>query len=151
MGRINVRVDDDLLEEVDSEGDVRSEVVRRALKSHLGVEEFSGSGSDSDAPSDTIEEVVEQKLEDEIYPRLGNIYDRLEDEEAKTADGKRMQVEFEIDPEVYDFYERYTQAFETPLSEIVSDVLEEEAVRLSDEIGEMSRKKPSWVLDDERQ
>ncbi|XGI82979.1 hypothetical protein ACEU6E_06750 [Halorutilales archaeon Cl-col2-1] len=145
MGRINVRVDDDLLEEVDSEGDVRSEVVRQALKSHLGIE------NDTDAEAETVEEVVEQKLEDEIYPRLGNIYDKLEDDEGKAADGKRMKVEFEIDPRVYDFYERYTKAFETPLSEIVSDVLEEEAVRLSNEIGEMSRKKPSWVLDDERQ
>ena len=77
MGRINVRVDEDLLEEVDSQGDVRSDVVRNALKQYLGKEDVR---QEEQELADVVESVVDRKIENDIYPRLGNIYDRLEDE-----------------------------------------------------------------------
>lgn len=148
MGRINVRVDEDLLEEVDSQGDVRSEVVRDALKTYLGVDQ-EGSKKEEVEEEDlakVVEDVVDQKIQEDVYPRLGNIYDKLE-EEGELKQKKKIEVNVELSPEVYEFYENYTRAFETPLSEITAELLEDEAHELSEKLEDVSPAKPSWMLE----
>ncbi|MDY6780494.1 MAG: ribbon-helix-helix domain-containing protein [Halobacteria archaeon] len=148
MGRINVRVDEDLLEEVDSHGDVRSEVVRNALKNYLDADESVRQAEvEGENLAELVEEVVDDKIQEDIYPRLGNIYDRLDEEHEDDGEKKTVEVRADLDPEVHGFYESYTRAFETTLSDLVADLLEEKAHELSDEIDEIGTRNPSWTLD----
>ncbi|MDY7083237.1 MAG: ribbon-helix-helix domain-containing protein, partial [Halobacteria archaeon] len=123
MGRINVRVDEELLDEVDSHGDVRSEVVRNALKQYLGVEAQSDelvnvkqSEQHQQQLAQVVEDVVNEKIEDDIYPRLGNIYDKLDEEMDDESEKVPLEVQVNLDAEVYNFYDNYTRAFETTVS-----------------------------------
>lgn len=146
MGRINVRVDEDLLDEVDSHGDVRSEVVREALKQYLGV----GVDADVDADdreelADVVESVVDRKIQRDVYPRLGNIYDRLDEEVEREAEDVPVELRLELDPEVYEFYENYTKAFGTSLSDLVSNMLTDEVSRISEEARGMPYVDPEWA------
>lgn len=146
MGRINVRVDEDLLEEVDSQGDVRSDVVRDALKQYLGKEDVK---QEEQELAEVVEGVVDRKIENDIYPRLGNIYDRLEDEEGDSDGEKVVEIKARVNEEVHGFYDDYTRAFETSLGEITADLLEEHAREKSEELREISPKDPSWTLETE--
>jgi len=143
MGRINVRVDEDLLEEVDSQGDVRSDVVRDALNQYLGKEDVR---QDEEELADVVEGVVDRKIENDIYPRLGNIYDRLERKEDG-EDGTVLDVEARVDDDVREFYEGYTRAFETTVGEIAAELLGEHAREKSDELRDVSPSSPSWTLE----
>jgi len=150
MGRINVRVDEDLLDEVDSQGEVRSEVVRDALKQYLGKEEVKQSEAEAELDQ-VVERVVDRKMEDDIYPRLGNIYDRLEQEMETEEQEAVVDLQVSLDREVYEFYEGYTHAFQTTLDAIASDLLGSEAQELSDELREVSPNDTSWMLETEAQ
>lgn len=145
MGRINVRVDEELLDEVDSHGDVRSEVVREALKQYLGVDSQSDvEYGDAEEISEVVESVVDRKIQKDVYPRLGNIYDRL-DEEVDESDSVSFEVGVDLDPEVYEFYENYNKAFGTSMSDLVSNMLEEEVTRLRDNARRMPYVDPDWA------
>jgi hypothetical protein len=144
MGRINVRVDEDLLDEVDSQGDVRSDVVRDALKQYLGKEDVR---HDEEELADVVEGVVDRKIENDIYPRLGKIYDRLEEGEGEER--AVINVETEVDDDVREFYDGYTHAFETSVGEIAGELLEEHAREKSDELREVSPNDPSWTIETE--
>ncbi|MFP4188983.1 MAG: CopG family ribbon-helix-helix protein [Halobacteriales archaeon] len=146
MGRINVRVDEDLLEEVDSQGDVRSDVVRDALKQYLGKEDVR---HDEDELADVVEGVVDRKIENDIYPRLGKIYDRLE--EGEGDNGAVISVKAEVDDDIREFYDGYTRAFETSIGEIAAELLEEHAREKSDELREVSPTDPSWTVEGEQE
>lgn len=146
MGRINVRVDEDLLEEVDSQGDVRSDVVRDALKQYLGKEDVR---HDEDELADVVEGVVDRKIENDIYPRLGKIYDRLE--EGEGDNGAVISVKAEVDDDIREFYDGYTRAFETSVGEIAAELLEEHAREKSDELREVSPTDPSWTVEGEQE
>lgn len=148
MGRINVRVDEDLLEEVDSQGDVRSDVVRNALKQYLGKEDVR---QEEQELADVVENVVDRKIENDIYPRLGNIYDRLEEETEEGENETVVEIQARVNKEVRDFYDGYTRAFETTLGEVTADLLEDHAREKSAELREVSPKDPSWTLDTEEQ
>jgi hypothetical protein len=148
MGRINVRVDEDLLEEVDSQGDVRSDVVRNALKQYLGKEDVR---QEEQELADVVEAVVDRKVENDIYPRLGNIYDRLEEEGEGEEQEAVVEIQARVDREVHDFYEGYTRAFETTLGEVTSELLEDHAREKSAELRDVSPTDPSWTLDAEGQ
>lgn len=148
MGRINVRVDEDLLDEVDSQGEVRSEVVRDALKQYLGKEEVKQSEAEAELDQ-VVERIVDRKMEDDIYPRFGNIYDKLEQEIDAEREDATVDLQVSLGRDVYDFYEGYTHAFQTTLDEIASDLLESEAQELSDELREVSPNDPSWMLETE--
>jgi len=143
MGRINVRVDEDLLEEVDSQGDVRSDVVRDALKQYLGKEDVR---QEEQELADVVENVVDRKIENDIYPRLGNIYDRLEEETKGEEEKAAVEIQTRIDPEVRDFYEGYTRAFETTVGDVVAELMEEHAHEKSAELRDVSPTNPSWTL-----
>ena len=147
MGRINARVDDDLLDEVDSHGDVRSQVVRDALKEYLNTER--GRDTDGDELVDLVEDVVEEKIEDDVYPRLGNIYDCLDESSEDQGDRIPVDLRAELDPEVYDFYEKYTSSFETSMSSIVADLLEENAREMSRDLEDVVPGDPSWFVEGE--
>lgn len=146
MGRINVRVDEDLLEEVDSQGDVRSDVVRDALKQYLGKEDVR---HDEEELADVVEGVVDRKIENDIYPRLGKIYDRLE--EGEGDNGAVISVKAEVDDDIREFYDGYTRAFETSVGEIAAELLEEHAREKSDELREVSPTDPSWTVEGEQE
>jgi metal-responsive CopG/Arc/MetJ family transcriptional regulator len=146
MGRINVRVDEDLLEEVDSQGDVRSDVVRNALKQYLGKEDVR---QEEQELADVVESVVDRKIENDIYPRLGNIYDRLEDEKEGEEEEAVVEIQTSVNAEVRDFYEGYTRAFETTVGDVVAELLEEHAREKSAELHDVSPTDPSWTLDTE--
>jgi hypothetical protein len=146
MGRINVRVDEDLLEEVDSQGDVRSDVVRNALKQYLGKEDVR---QEEQELADVVESVVDRKIENDIYPRLGNIYDRLEDEAGEDGEKAVVEVQARVDKQVHDFYKGYTSAFETTVGEVVAELLEDHAREKSAELRDVSPTDPSWTLDTE--
>ena len=146
MGRINVRVDEDLLDEVDSQGDVRSDVVRNALKQYLGKEDVR---QEEQELADVVESVVDRKIENDIYPRLGNIYDRLEDEAGEDGEKAVVDVQARVDKEVHDFYNGYTSAFETTVGDVVAELLEEHAREKSAELRDVSPTDPSWTLDAE--
>ncbi|MFP4174383.1 MAG: CopG family ribbon-helix-helix protein [Halobacteriales archaeon] len=146
MGRINVRVDEDLLEEVDSQGDVRSDVVRDALKQYLGKEDVR---HDEDELADVVEGVVDRKIENDIYPRLGKIYDRLE--EGEGDNGAVISVKAEVDDDIREFYDGYTRAFETSIGEIAAELFEEHAREKSDELREVSPTDPSWTVEGEQE
>lgn len=144
MGRINVRVDEDLLDEVDSQGDVRSDVVRNALKQYLGKEDVR---QEEQELADVVEQVVDRKIENDIYPRLGNIYDRLENEAGDEGSETVVDVQVSVDDEVREFYDGYTRAFETTLGEVAGELLEEHAREKSDELREVSPTDPSWTVE----
>ena len=146
MGRINVRVDEDLLDEVDSQGDVRSDVVRNALKQYLGKEDVR---QEKEELADVVENVVDRKIENDIYPRLGNIYDRLEDEAEGDEEKAVVEIQARIDADVRDFYDGYTRAFETTVGDVVAELLEEHAREKSAELRDVSPTDPSWTLDTE--
>ncbi len=146
MGRINVRVDEDLLEEVDSQGDVRSDVVRDALKQYLGKEDVR---QEEEELADVVEQVVDRKIENDIYPRLGNIYDRLEEESGDGDEETVVDMQVRMDKEVHDFYDGYTRAFETTLGEVAAELLQEHAREKSDELRAVSPNDPSWTLETE--
>jgi hypothetical protein len=146
MGRINVRVDEDLLEEVDSQGDVRSDVVRNALKQYLGKEDVR---QEEQELADVVENVVDRKIENDIYPRLGNIYDRLEDEAGEEDEEAVIEIQTSVNAEVRDFYEGYTRAFETTVGDVVAELLEEHAREKSAELRDVSPTDPSWTLESE--
>jgi hypothetical protein len=146
MGRINVRVDEDLLEEVDSQGDVRSDVVRNALKQYLGKEDVR---QEEQELADVVESVVDRKIENDIYPRLGNIYDRLEDEAGEEDEEAVIEIQTRVNADVRDFYEGYTRAFETTVGDVVAELLEEHAREKSAELRDVSPTDPSWTLDTE--
>ena len=146
MGRINVRVDEDLLEEVDSQGDVRSDVVRNALKQYLGKEDVR---QEEQELADVVESVVDRKIENDIYPRLGNIYDRLEDEREGEEEKAVVEIQTRVNADVRDFYEGYTRAFETTVGDVVAELLEEHAREKSAELREVTPNDPSWTLDTE--
>ncbi|MDY6764618.1 MAG: ribbon-helix-helix domain-containing protein [Halobacteria archaeon] len=155
MSRINVRVDEDLLEKVDAQGEVRSEVVREALKNYVDEEPVLDDEGVKQPPQElaqVVEDIVNQKIQEDIYPRFGKIYDKL-DEEMEEEEESKVPIELTVNlsPEVYNFYEKYTRAFETPVSDIVSNLLEEEALRLSDQINQMPHKSPSWALETEEE
>lgn len=143
MGRINVRVDEDLLEEVDSQGDVRSDVVRNALNQYLGKEDVR---QEEQELADVVESVVDRKIENDIYPRLGNIYDRLEDEAGEDGEKAVVEVQARVDEEVREFYRGYTSAFETTVGEVVAELMEEHAREKSVELHDVSPTDPSWTL-----
>jgi hypothetical protein len=145
MGRINVRVDEDLLEEVDSQGDVRSDVVRNALKQYLGKEDVR---QEEQELADVVEAVVDRKVENDIYPRLGNIYDRLDEGDGEEKEAV-VEIQARVDREVHDFYEGYTRAFETTLGEVTAELLEDHAREKSAELRDVSPTDPSWTLDAE--
>lgn len=147
MGRINVRVDEDLLEEVDSQGDVRSDVVRNALKQYLGKEDVR---QEEQELADVVEAVVDRKVENDIYPRLGNIYDRLDEGDGEEKEAV-VEIQARVDREVHDFYEGYTRAFETTLGEVTAELLEDHAREKSAELRDVSPTDPSWTLDAEEQ
>lgn len=146
MGRINVRVDEDLLEEVDSQGDVRSDVVRNALKQYLGKEDVR---QEEQELADVVESVVDRKIENDIYPRLGNIYDRLEDEKEGEEEEAVVEIQTRVKADVRDFYEGYTRAFETTVGDVVAELLEEHAREKSAELREVTPTDPSWTLETE--
>ena len=146
MGRINVRVDEDLLEEVDSQGDVRSDVVRNALKQYLGKEDVR---QEEQELADVVENVVDRKIENDIYPRLGNIYDRLEDEAGEEDEEAVIEIQTSVNADVRDFYEGYTRAFETTVGDVVAELLEEHAREKSAELREVSPTDPSWTVESE--
>ena len=146
MGRINVRVDEDLLEEVDSQGDVRSDVVRNALNQYLGKEDVR---QEEQELADVVESVVDRKIENDIYPRLGNIYDRLEDEREGEEEKAVVEIQTRVNADVRDFYEGYTRAFETTVGDVVAELLEEHAHEKSAELRDVSPTDPSWTLDTE--
>lgn len=148
MGRINVRVDEDLLEEVDSQGDVRSDVVRNALKQYLGKEDVR---QEEQELADVVESVVDRKIENDIYPRLGNIYDRLEEEGEVKEEEAVVEIQARVNEEVHDFYDGYTRAFETTLGEVTADLLEDHAREKSAELRDVSPTDPSWTLDAEKE
>ncbi len=148
MGRINVRVDEDLLEEVDSQGDVRSDVVRNALKQYLGKENVR---QEEQELADVVETVVDRKIENDIYPRLGNIYDRLEQEAGEDGEQAVVEIQARVDKEVHDFYDGYTRAFETTLGEVTAELLKDHAREKSAELRDVSPTDPSWTLDAEGQ
>ena len=145
MGRINVRVDEDLLEEVDSQGDVRSDVVRDALKQYLGKEDVR---HDEEELADVVEGVVDRKIENDIYPRLGKIYDRLEQEDEGDEDTV-IEIQARVDDDVHEFYDGYTRAFETSVGEITAELLEKHAHEKSEELREVSPSDPSWTVEKE--
>jgi Arc/MetJ-type ribon-helix-helix transcriptional regulator len=145
MGRINVRVDEDLLEEVDSQGDVRSDVVRDALKQYLGKEDVR---HDEEELADVVEGVVDRKIENDIYPRLGKIYDRLE-QEGEGDEDTVIEIQARVDDDVHEFYDGYTRAFETSVGEITAELLEEHAHEKSEELREVSPSDPSWTVEKE--
>ena len=145
MGRINVRVDEDLLEEVDSQGDVRSDVVRDALKQYLGKEDVR---HDEEELADVVEGVVDRKIENDIYPRLGKIYDRLEQEDEGDEDTV-IEIQARVDDDVHEFYDGYTRAFETSVGEIAAELLEKHAHEKSEELREVSPSDPSWTVEKE--
>jgi Arc/MetJ-type ribon-helix-helix transcriptional regulator len=145
MGRINVRVDEDLLEEVDSQGDVRSDVVRNALKQYLGKEDVR---QEEQELADVVEAVVDRKVENDIYPRLGNIYDRLDEGDGEEKEAV-VEIQARVDREVHDFYEGYTRAFETTVGDVVAELLEEHAREKSAELRDVSPTDPSWTLESE--
>jgi len=146
MGRINVRVDEDLLDEVDSQGEVRSEVVRDALKQYLGKEEVSDAEAEAEL-NQVVERVVDRKMEDDIYPRFDNIYDRIDEEMDAEEEKKALEVQTALDREVHRFYENYTRAFEEPLGDIVANLLEEDAREKSEKLRDMND--ASWLLEPE--
>lgn len=148
MGRINVRVDEDLLEEVDSQGDVRSDVVRNALKQYLGKEDVRHEEQEL---AGVVEKVVDRKIENDIYPRLGNIYDRLEEGAEEGEEEAIVEVQARVNEEIRDFYDGYTRAFETTLGEVTADLLEDHAREKSEELREVSPTDPSWTLDAEEE
>lgn len=146
MGRINVRVDEDLLDEVDSHGDVRSEVVREALKQYLGVGVEAGAGKGGEEElADVVENVVDRKIQKDVYPRLGNIYDRLDEEVEREAEEVPVELSLDLDPEVLEFYENYAKAFGTPLSDLVSNMMESEVPRIRETAQGMPYVDPEWL------
>ncbi len=147
--RINVRVDEGLLEKIDSKGENRSEIVRQALKNYLESNSFSGNVRQKQKQSpakleDVIEDIIDRRMEEDIYPRLGKIYNKL-DEDIEDEDGVSVKLNVEMDTETHTFYEGYTQAFETPLSEIASEALEKKAEELSNNLRDIA-KDASWLL-----
>lgn len=146
MGRINVRVDEDLLDEVDSHGDVRSEVVREALKQYLGVDEQAEVGREGrEELADVVENVVDRKIQRDVYPRLGNIYDRLDEEVEREAEDVPVDLSLELDPEVLEFYEKYAKAFGTPMSDLVSNMMESEAPKVREAARGIPYVDPDWA------
>lgn len=155
MSRINVRVDDDLLQKVDAHGEVRSEVVREALKKYVdegNTVDGEGVKQPPQELAQVVESIVDEKIQEDVYPRFGKIYDKLEEEMEEEEESKvPLELKVNLSPEVYNFYEKYTRAFETPVSDIVTNLLEEEALRLSDQINQMPHKSPSWALDTDKE
>ncbi|MFP4632705.1 MAG: hypothetical protein ACLFMT_04630 [Halobacteriales archaeon] len=95
---------------------------------------------------DEVVEVVEQRIEEDVYPRLSNIYSSLERRGGAPASDVPENVE--LRPEVQRFYDGYTAAFEASVEELAAELLEEEARRLSEELESVSGEEPSWLLEE---
>jgi len=61
------------------------------------------------------------------------------------SEKETVEVEAALDTEVYEFYNRYTSAFEERPGDIVADLLKEDAREKSEKLREMND--ASWLLE----
>lgn len=91
-----------------------------------------------------VREVVDERVREDVYPRLSKIYQSLEHEGRGDAE---LPDDVDLSPEIQRFYEEYTSAFDASIEELVAELLEEEARRLSEELEFASGESPDWLLE----
>ncbi len=103
-----------------------------------------GDADDVVVSREDVEEVVDRRVREDVYPRLSKIYESLERESRGDAS---LPDDLDISRDVEEFYEEYSRAFDASVEELVGELLEEEAYRLSEELETVSGENPDWLLE----